>query len=103
MTTGQSNTEHEQPRLIEWMPLSAKSARVLTRQLKREIPHEGHVLSSERFVIIAKNANHDDVLLALPDGPRWAACHMTWSKSRERAPWPATRVSESLADLMHEA
>ncbi len=83
MTTGHNNTEHDQPLLIEWMPLSAKS-RASLHVTKREIPHEGHVLSSKRFVIIAKNANHDDVLLAAGRAQLGGLSHDV-VKSRERA------------------
>ena len=84
------------------MPLAPKTVRIFTRQLRREIPHMGHVLSGETFVIIAKNPSANDVLLALPDRDQWASCHMTWSKKRELLPWPLTTVADSLAELMFQ-
>lgn len=98
MTSDDTASPGESP--IDWMPLSPRATRVLTRQLRREIPRRGHVLSGEPFVIIAKNADHDDVLLSLPGQDKWAVCHMTWSKRRESPPWPATRVVGSLGDAM---
>ena len=101
MTNQETAGAYEAEDVIDWMPLGAKSVRLLTRQLKREIPKKEHALSGVKFVIIAKNAAHDDVLLSLPEQDKWAVCHMTWSKRRETPPWPATRVAESLADLIH--
>ncbi len=88
---------------IEWMPLEPRGVRLLLRQLRREIPKQGHPLSGARFAIIAKGASSDDVLLSLHDRGQWAACHMTWSSRRESPPWPATRVADSLAELMTES
>ena len=48
MDTDESQFELEP---IEWMPLSPKSVRVLTRQLKREIPRNDHPLSGVEFMM----------------------------------------------------
>jgi len=99
MTTDEKQFE---PEPIEWMPLSPKSVRVLTRQLKREIPKKDHPLSGAAFTMIAKSASTDDVLLALPSIHKWAICHMTWSKTRERPPWPGTAIVDDLASILKE-
>ena len=90
------------PEPYEWIPLSNETALAFAKQLRNEIPKRDHVLTGTSFVVVAKNAANDDVLLSLPDTQQWAWCHMTWSKRREKAPWPATRVYDTLRELMYE-
>lgn len=66
------------------------------RQLARELSR-GHELYKLPVRIIARG-NGDDALFEILDGSgRVAQVHLTWSKRRQRLPWPITSVYPSLA------
>lgn len=86
--------------LAPWNPAEAVGERLtqgLMRQLEVELP-PGHVLYGVPVKVLARG-NGDDVLFELLDGSgRVADVHLTWSKGRERLPWPGTDVYASLQD-----
>lgn len=77
--------------------INEKVAQGLLHQLQTELP-PGHALFGIPVKLLARG-NGDDVLFELLDGSgRVASVHLTWSKSRERLPWPGTEIHPSLQD-----
>ena len=69
----------------------------LERQLVLEVP-PGHEMFQVPVRLIGRG-NGDDALFQILDGSgRVAVVHLTWSKSQERLPWPATTVFLNLKE-----
>lgn len=72
-----------------------------TKQLEREVP-PGHCMYGLPVRLIARGSG-DDSLFAILDGSgRVADVHLTWSKRRERLPWPVTSIFQSLEDWIEK-
>lgn len=84
--------------LDPWYPIDdPEHSAGLARQVAVEIG-QGHVLKGLAVRLVARRADTDDALFALPDG-RLAEVHMTWRQSAETDPrWPATALFASLED-----
>jgi len=69
----------------------------IAQQLAVEVP-SGHVMFGLPVKLIARG-NGDDALFEILDGTgRIADVHLTWSKSKERLPWPITTIYPSLSE-----
>ena len=67
------------------------------RQLQREVA-PGHCMHGLPVELIARG-NGDDALFQLLDGSgRVAQVHLTWSKTQQRLPWPATTIYKKLEE-----
>jgi hypothetical protein len=86
--------------LEPWCPASTfpeSVALTWAKQLAAEAPL-GHALYGVPTKFLARG-NGDDALYELLDGSgRVANVHLTWSKSRERLPWPGTDVYGSIQE-----
>ena len=76
-------------------------------ELRAEVA-DGHLLSGETVTAIARCQACDDVVFSVEgDHPIWfAIVHLTWRRSREPVPWPATQplrlpLAESLRAHTH--
>lgn len=93
---------------MEWLEPWSSAARMgehavqgWQRQLQIEVP-PGHVLYDVPVRLLARG-NGDDVLFELLDGSgRVANVHITWSRSRERLPWPETSIYSNLQDWVEK-
>jgi hypothetical protein len=88
------------PDSFEWLePWYAVADLGIGAALERQIALEvgtGHVLHGKAVRLVARRADTDDALFALPDG-RLAEVHMTWRTSPETDPrWPATAIYTSM-------
>ncbi len=83
--------------LAPWHPADGDGA-ALEEQLARECGPK-HPLFGAKTKLIARRADTDDALFALPDG-RVAEVHLTWRQSGpEPDPrWPAAGIHDSLED-----
>ena len=82
--------------LEPWGPVTKEHATALVAELVAEL-RPGHALHGIGATALGARADQDDVLFALDDG-RVAVVHLTWAGSRERPPWPGTRVYADLGD-----
>jgi hypothetical protein len=82
--------------LTPWYPVTdTEICAALERQLRVELS-DRHALHGTSARLVARRADTDDALFALPDG-RVAEVHLTWRSSTEDDPrWPATSVFASL-------
>lgn len=89
--------------LEPWYPIDdPEHSAGLARQLAVEVG-AGHVLQGLAVRLVARRADTDDALFALPDG-RLAEVHMTWRQSAEPDPhWPATALFSSLDEWAEES
>ena len=62
----------------------------LINELKLELTPD-HLLAEERFELIAKMNNNDDIILKLEDGKN-AVVHLTWTSKPEIGDYPLTRL-----------
>lgn len=89
---------------MEWLEpwessknLPPESCDRIAQQLAFEVP-SGHLMFGLPVQLIARGKG-DDVLFEILDGTgRIADVHLTWSKSKERLPWPITTIYPSLAE-----
>lgn len=96
--------QHEARKWLEpWYPVDdAGQQDGLARQLRVELSPR-HVLYGAHVRLLARRADTDDALFALPDG-RVAEVHLTWKSSPEEDPrWPATAIFPSLDDWAQES
>lgn len=89
--------------LQPWHPVDDASVRSgLEHQLRVELSPR-HVLHGESVRLIARRADTDDALFALPDG-RVAEVHLTWRSRTEEDPrWPAAAIFASLDEWAAES
>jgi len=82
-----------------WHSIEAEPGSIVSmnRQLQRELS-AGHPLHGLPVRAIGGRQDCDDVLFALDDNTgRVAVVHLTWAKSPQGFPWPATDVFDSFA------
>jgi hypothetical protein len=70
----------------------------LDAELRRELRRR-HPLYGRACIAIAKREANDDVLFAL-GAEEVAVVHLTWSRKRERPPWPTTTFYASFDDFV---
>lgn len=89
---------------MEWLEpwwstesLPQEFAERIAHQLAVEVP-SGHIMFGVPVKLIARG-NGDDALFEILDGTgRIADVHLTWSKGRERLPWPITTIYPSFGE-----
>jgi hypothetical protein len=96
-----------QPLPEPWIVAPADMRSPLEAELRAEVA-DGHLLSGETVTAIARCQACDDVVFSVEgDHPVWfAIVHLTWRRSREPVPWPATQplrlpLAESLRAHTH--
>jgi hypothetical protein len=77
-----------------WEPLPSDQAAAVLAEIERELT-PGHTLHGIVLHAIAHSCRADEVLFQLKDG-RVAEVHLTWSRQREKPPWPTHRSYASL-------
>jgi hypothetical protein len=86
--------------LEPWWPTESLPQEVsdrIAQQLAVEVP-SGHVMYGLPVKLIARG-NGNDALFEILDGRgRIADVHLTWSKGKERLPWPIATIYPSLAE-----
>ena len=93
---------------MEWLepwrstaPLDSRYHANLVKQLTLEVA-PGHQMYELPVKLIGKG-NGDDALFEVLDGSnRVAVVHLTWSKTREKLPWPRTEIYENIEKFVQE-
>ena len=69
----------------------------LEKELAREV-RRGHELFGLDLTVVARRFAQDDILVTSPARAGCAAVHLTWTRGREKPPWPCTTWYPSVDD-----
>jgi hypothetical protein len=96
-----SNTELDPDVVGNWWALDdIERARMLEKELVREIGHPGHALYGAAVAARAERQDQDDVLYELADG-RFAIVHLSWADDPEvHSDYPSTTLFDSWIDAL---
>lgn len=86
---------------LPWLEVNSSGDPCLEQELAREVG-PAHVLAKRSARALVRRSDRDDVLFAIRESPEVALVHLTWSGTRERAGFPATRIFASMLDWFEE-